>query len=362
MMKTLISILVACLTAISAWGTRVVTFETNPNACYPCVIPLEFHSDGVTLSVFGTASMGGFSFYGYEMSFISTNKGVITDIVFENPSCNFIFSSGTYYTSGSNGYWSGTAQQVFFHPTGFHEYTGKVIVTVDDGSEYGPDDYSTLIAIYQNGNYNYCTALNDEYVLLYGDLGDTFANGDTIVGEVEMSTYGNRPVFTPVDDWFFVAHGPVVLPMEKPIEDLSQDMIHQYLCFKNVEMSDSWVISDDTGDLPMFNKFDIEIGWQYAPTVYDEITIATVNALIDRILSGNVHVGQSYYTYYVEGFLSVYRDQLELYPIHITRLCGWGDDINGDGEVNLSDVNAIIDYILSPNNKKNTSQHNEAAY
>lgn len=345
-MKTLVSILVACLAVTSAWGTKVVTFETNPNSFYPCVIPLEFHEDVVTLSVYGTPHSGGFSYYNEQNSFVSTSQGVITDIVLEYPSSNFVFSTGTYHTSGSNGYWSGTAQQVFFHPTGFHEYTGKVIVTVEEDGDYEPVDYSTLIAIYQNGNYNYCKALNDEYVLLYGDLGDTFANGDTIVGEVEMSTYGDLPVFTPVGDWFFVAHGPEVQPMEVPIEDLSQDMIHQFLCFKNVEMSDSWVISDDTGDLPMFNKFDIEIGWSYHPNVYDEITIATVNALIDRILSGNVHVGTAYYTYNVEGFLTVYRDQLELYPIRIVKQCEWGDDINGDGEVNLSDVNALIGLIL----------------
>jgi len=130
-------------------------------------------------------------------------------------------------------------------------------------------------------------------------------------------------------------------------------MLHQYVCFKSVTMSDSWVISDDTGDLQLFNKFDVQI----VPEVYQdlgietEINIATINTLIDRILSGNVIVGTSYYTYNVEGFLTVYRDQLELYPTRIARQ--WndrGDDINGDGEVNLSDVNAIIDYILSPNN------------
>lgn len=346
MKKALFSILFACLAATSAWGTKVITFETNPNGFYPAVIPLEFRSDGVTLSVYGTAYGGGFSFYSEVWSFISTSQGVITDIVLERPSTNFVFSTGSYHGSGLNGYWSGEAQQVNFRPYTERGTTGKIIVMVDDGNDDEPEDYTTLIAIYQNDRYTYCKDLNDEYVLFYGDMGNTFVNGDTIAGYYEVMAYDNYPLFTPVGDWWLVAHGPAVKPMEMPIEDLSQDMIFQYLCFKNVEMSDSWVISDDTGDLPMFNKFDIEIGWQYAPTVYDEITIATVNALIDRILSGNVHVGQSYYTYYVEGFLSVYRDQLELYPIHITRLCGWGDDINGDGEVNLSDVNAIIDCIL----------------
>lgn len=352
-MKTLISILVACLTAISAWGTRVITFETYPNCYYPCVIPLEFHSDGVTLSVYGTAYGGGFSYYSEQYSFVSTSQGVITDIVFEHPSSNFIFSTGTYYTSGSNGYWSGTARQVYFHPTGFHEYTGKVIVTVDEDGEGELEDYTRLIAIYQNGNYNYCKTLNDEYVLLYGDLGDTFVNGDTIAGNADVLAYGDYNVFEPVDDWWLVGHGPAVKPMEEPIEDLSFDMLHQYVCFKDVAMDESWVISDDTGDLQLFNKFNIQI----VPEVYQdlgietEINIATINTLIDRILSGNVRAGTSYYTYNVEGFLTVYRDQLELYPTRIARQ--WndrGDDINGDGEVNLSDVNAIIDYILSPNN------------
>ena len=353
MMKTLISILVACLATMSAWGTRVVTFETYPNCCYPCVIPLEFHSDGVTLSVYGTACGGGFSYYSEQYSFVSTSQGVITDIVFEHPSSNFFFSTGNYYTSGSNGYWSGTARQVYFHPTGFHEYTGKVIVTVDEDGENDPEDYTTLIAIYQNGNYNYCKTLNDEYVLLYGDLGDTFVNGDTIAGNADVLAYGDYNVFEPVDDWWLVGHGPAVKPMEVPIEDLSFDMLHQYVCFKDVAMDESWVISDDTGDLQLFNKFDVEVGTSFEPDVivYEEVNIATVNALIDRILSGNVNVEPSYETYYVEGFLTIYRDQLELYP---TRIYGRGrynsDDVNGDGEVNLSDVNAIIDYILSPNN------------
>ena len=353
MMKTLISILVACLATMSAWGTRVVTFETYPNCYYPCVIPLEFHSDGVTLSVYGTASMGGFSFYGYEMSFISTNKGVITDIVFENPSCNFIFSSGTYHTSGGECCWSGVTQRVDFYPASERGHTGRILVTVDDDSENDPEDYTRLIAIYQNGNYNYCKTLNDEYVLLYGDLGDTFVNGDTIAGNADVLAYGDYNVFEPVDDWWLVGHGPAVKPMEVPIEDLSFDMLHQYVCFKDVAMDESWVISDDTGDLQLFNKFGVQI----VPEVYQdlgittEINIATINTLIDRILSGNVIVGTSYYTYNVEGFLTVYRNQLELYPTRIARR--WndrGDDINGDGEVNLSDVNAIIDYILSPNN------------
>ena len=44
-----------------------------------------------------------------------------------------------------------------------------------------------------------------------------------------------------------------------------------------------------------------------------EVNIADVNAVIDAILTGNVNEG---------------------------------DDVNGDGEVNIADVNAVIDMIL----------------
>ena len=56
-------------------------------------------------------------------------------------------------------------------------------------------------------------------------------------------------------------------------------------------------------------------------------------------------------TYDVTGFLSSYgRDHtLELYPTYIqANPRVWNDDFNGDGEVNLADVNVLIDIILTP--------------
>ena len=95
-------------------------------------------------------------------------------------------------------------------------------------------------------------------------------------------------------------------------------MIHWYLGFEHVniiEEDGKFYMVDETGQIQLFDKFGIGI----APA---EDT-------------------------YVEGFLTIYRGELELYPIQI----GIGNpyDVNGDGEVNISDINAVIDAILSGN-------------
>ena len=57
---------------------------------------------------------------------------------------------------------------------------------------------------------------------------------------------------------------------------------------------------------------------------------------------------QGHGRYYIEGFLTIYKGQMELYPVKIIKhgACLFGD-INGDGEVNIADINALIDIILT---------------
>ena len=99
-----------------------------------------------------------------------------------------------------------------------------------------------------------------------------------------------------------------------------------------------------------------------------EVTIADVNALIDRILSEDATAGHNVFglspddldpnkTYDIDGFVSIYRDQLEFIPIRIVPH-GYNPvqppimppdryDVNGDGEITIADVNCLIDLILS---------------
>ena len=52
-------------------------------------------------------------------------------------------------------------------------------------------------------------------------------------------------------------------------------------------------------------------------------------------------------THYVEGFLTIYKGELEFYPILIDGIdCGTKGDVNNDGEINIADINALMDLIL----------------
>ena len=136
-------------------------------------------------------------------------------------------------------------------------------------------------------------------------------------------------------------------------------MAHWYLAFDDVTVDENTgTISDDTSELVVFDKFHpeiIDMSQAWPPDLNDdgEVNIADINALIDRILSGATVEPWPWGIdgrYYIEGFLTIYKGQMELYPVKIIKYgtCLYGD-INGDGEVNIADINALIDYILSRN-------------
>ena len=533
-MKKFFSLLVLCLLSLSMWGTEVVTFETVPGY-YPAVIPLTFRSGYVTLSVYGTASPPGFSFSSYGSSSISTSRGVITRIEFEQASSSsFSFSAGSINDEGTSAVWTGSASEVVFvagtrtgkiivtldgadavscgigeyadhydemivspydavvlkqynsylylkdetgyglvfgnvgqiykkgdvipagfsgmiisydchpelqEPSGFQPAKGNVElvaeeittaqideahwahyvvmrsvtydpvnhvlrdcngneiplynrfnVTIPEGGPFNiygiigayrpcpntiyqfiptetelhiPYDPSmvTMVCTYQNGSYLYGVIQEVEassgwapgdQVLVYGNVGDTFTNGNVIRGHYQVKEYGGMPEFIPIDDWEKIGESGRIYPETMAIEDVSPDMIHNYLSFKDVTLThfneSDMTIEDETGSLPMFNKFNVGITAPVEPIVVEEINVGTIVGLIERILTGNA-IFDPPKTYDVTGFLSSYgRDHtLELLPTYIqANPRKWNDDFNGDGEVNLADVNVLIDIILTP--------------
>jgi len=180
-----------------------------------------------------------------------------------------------------------------------------------------------LTAIYQNGPNLYVIDGNENYSLVYGTVTDTFVNGDFINDAVASWTlYGGNKQITPNGATFVKAgHGDAIEPQIMAVEEIMTDMIHWYIGIENVtlvaptEEGGHTMINDGTGEIILFDKFNIMEG----------VNINNVK--------------------YVEGFVSVYNDVLEFFPILVKGGYPKGD-VNGDGEVNIADVNCLIDVIL----------------
>ena len=228
-----------------------------------------------------------------------------------------------------------------------------------------------LVVIYQNGVNLYAQDLCEDYILMYGNIGGEFVNGDTIEGLAHWGTYQNQRQLVPVGDWVKVGHGLPVEPEDAGCtEEVSQDMCHWYVRFENVEIvteDGKTYIEDECDRLLMYNKFNIEIPGPEHPIAppsnpYDlnhdgEVTIADLNCLIDMILSGKIDYDWTWtqeddgeMKWNVSGFLTVFNNQLELYPVEITSAGGATHiigDLNFDGELNVADVNALVDYMTA---------------
>ena len=180
-----------------------------------------------------------------------------------------------------------------------------------------------LTAIYQNGPNLYVRDFMGANTLVYGQLNETFENGDYIMdAEASWTVYQNNKQLLPVPSTFVKAgHASPIEPEIMPIEEVMTDMVHWYLGFENVNIvlptgeETNIMMVDETGQMILFDKFGI-------------------------MEEGATYDGK----YYVEGFLTVYRNELEFYPILIKGGYIKGD-VNGDGEVNIADVNCLIGII-----------------
>lgn len=224
-----------------------------------------------------------------------------------------------------------------------------------------------LTVIYQNGANLYVKDSCGEYGLIYGfDAGGPFENGDQIIGCASWTEYQSNRQLSSDGEWTKVGKTDPVEPIVFPVEELSFDMVHWYVKLVGVtlvEDDDGKIYVDEgTGRIIMFNKFNVEVtevgngGYVYPDVCADlnldyEVNIADIWELINRILTGRTSpewVGGDG-TYDITGFLTVYRDQLEIYPVKIEHHGGKYvliGDLNDDGELNIADVNYLIDIIL----------------
>ena len=194
-----------------------------------------------------------------------------------------------------------------------------------------------LTTIYQNGVNLYVKDYDNHYSLVYGGVSyNDFQNGDFINDAIASWTvYQNNNQMIPNGSTFVKAgHNDPVEPEILAIEEISADMVHWYIGIENInivaptEEGGHTMIVDETGEIILFDKFNELEG----------VDLTSLN--------------------YIEGFLTVYNNELEFYPI-LKKVVYQKGDVNGDGEVNIGDVNCLIKVILG---QENASKYEGRAY
>ena len=224
-----------------------------------------------------------------------------------------------------------------------------------------------LTVIYQNGANLYVKDSCGEYGLIYGfDAGGPFENGDQIIGCASWTEYQSNRQLSNDGEWTKIGKTDPVEPIVFPVEELSFNLVHWYVKLVGVTLvkddEGNTYVDDGTERIIMFNKFNVDTtevgngGYVYPDVCEDlnldyEVNIADIWELINRILTGRTTaewVGGDG-TYDITGFLTVYKGQLEIYPVKIEHHGGryvLVGDLNDDGELNIADVNCLIDIIL----------------
>ena len=163
-----------------------------------------------------------------------------------------------------------------------------------------------LTAIYQNGKYLYVKDATAT-TMIYGDLGKTYKNGDKIAGGIEFTWNASYAELVPVDASQFTdgVAGTPVQPEVITLEEISQDMVNQYVRVKEVESivkeekDKTYTIDDRTITMTLYNRFD------------------------------GIEVPQDGKEYAINGFVSVYKSTIQLYPTFFDDGSGV-EDINSD--------------------------------
>ena len=190
-----------------------------------------------------------------------------------------------------------------------------------------------LSVIYQNGSYMWVKDANT-YGLVYGYLTNKFVNGDKIKNLVaHWVTYDGYKEIIPVDESAVKSgEGAPVEAQEMALEDVSLDMMHQYITVPGValtatETAGTYTGNDGTVDLQVFNKFANDVK-------------------IPENLAGK--------KFRITGFVAKYKTQLQFIPVEVKdEAAGTLGDINADGEINVSDVTALINKILGTSDYSN---------
>ena len=196
--------------------------------------------------------------------------------------------------------------------------------------------YNDVVVTYHDtvGNRLFIRDTEDNSGMIYGALeGEpTFENGDVLSDSwtATYAIYQNTPEFINAEGIAASGDTREAAPFERDAEEIDIMNVHEYIVLKN-----QTVLPDNTGatnsdkrffiDLPndslvLYNNFNVEL-----PTIED---------------------GK---TYDVTGVVTIYRGKAQVYITEMTETAPafTRGDVDMDGFVKISDVTALINYLLS---------------
>ena len=198
--------------------------------------------------------------------------------------------------------------------------------------------FTTPVTVaYHIGKQLYIKDVNDDFMLVYGSLSNTYNNGDQLTGIAgNWTVHNGLTEIIPVASTFGEATpGTPVEPELITIEEIDQSMIHRYLRMENCAIAAiegdtrNFTLTDETGNMVM------------------RLNFSSVSIAEDFDFTAN---------YNVEGFLAYYEStngetqQLQFYPNLIEKVGGSTvvtGDVNGDGTVTAADVTLLYNIILN---------------
>jgi len=212
------------------------------------------------------------------------------------------------------------------------------IAEVYEGVEPGTliEMYNDVVVTYHDtvGNRLFIRDTDDNSGMIYGELegAPTFSKGDVLSDgwSATYAVYQNTPEFTNAQGIAASGDTREVAPFERNPEQIDIMNVHEYIVLKgqtvlpdntNGSNSDKRFFIDLPNDsLVLFNQFNVEL-----PTIED---------------------GK---TYDVTGIVTVYRGKAQVYILDMTEVADeyTRGDVDMDGFVKISDVTALVNYLLS---------------
>lgn len=127
-----------------------------------------------------------------------------------------------------------------------------------------------VTAVYQSGNRLWITDSSEAWLLIFGQVGQTYKNGDVIPAGITgtYQLYNSAPqMSSPVADTFKAGtEGTPVAPTETTLEDLNAEPLNSLVEIKNIKVAAGeqggryFDMSDANGNtITLYNQFDLEI-------------------------------------------------------------------------------------------------------